>query len=153
MLLKCLNNMRAVVQRVSRAQVGVNEKVIGKIEKGLLILFAVHIDDREEMIKKMADKILALRIFEDSDEKMNLSLKDIEGDVLVVSQFTLYGNTKKGNRPSFIESAKPEKAIPFYEKFLDCLLESNLKIQSGEFGADMNVELLNDGPVTVIIDL
>ena len=145
--------MRVVVQRVSRAQVSVDKKVIGKINKGLLVLFAVHIDDKEEMIKKMADKILALRVFEDSDRKMNLSLSNIEGDILVVSQFTLYGNTKKGNRPSFIESARPEKAIPFYEKFLGYLSESKLGVQSGEFGADMKVELLNDGPVTVIIDL
>ena len=145
--------MRAVIQRVSSAQVSVTEKIVGKINKGLLVFFAVHVDDKEEMIDKMADKILKLRIFEDSEEKMNLSLIDVEGEILIVSQFTLYGDTKKGNRPSFIESARPEKAIPFYEKFLSVLQEKNIKVQSGEFGAKMEVELVNDGPVTVIVDL
>lgn len=145
--------MRAVVQRVTNAQVSIEGSVVGKIDKGLLVLFAVHVDDREEMIGKMADKISKLRIFEDRDEKMNLSLEDIKGEVLVVSQFTLYGDTKKGNRPSFIESARPEKAIPFYEGFIEKLKEKNIKVQSGKFGADMQVELVNDGPVTVIIDL
>ena len=145
--------MRVVIQRVINAQVSVSEKVIGKINNGLLVFFAVHVDDKEETIEKMADKILKLRIFEDTDDKMNLSLNDVGGEVLVVSQFTLYGDCKKGNRPSFIESARPEKAIPFYEKFLSILQEKYIKVQSGEFGAKMEVELVNDGPVTVIIDL
>ena len=145
--------MRVVVQRVTNAQVGIEGSVVGKIDKGLLVLFAVHVDDREEMIGKMTDKILKLRIFEDRDEKMNLSLEDVKGEVLVVSQFTLYGDTKKGNRPSFIESARPEKAIPFYEGFIEKLKEKNIKVQSGKFGADMQVELINDGPVTIVIDL
>lgn len=144
--------MRAVVQRVNRAQVSVEENIIGKIGKGLLILLAVHIDDTEDMIEKMADKIFKLRIFENSDQKMNLSLADIGGELLVVSQFTLYGDTKKGNRPSFIESARPEKAVPFYEKFVTILRGKRLKVETGEFGAKMLVELVNDGPVTIIID-
>jgi len=145
--------MRVVVQRVINAQVGVGGEIVGKINKGLLVFFAVHIDDTEKMIEKMADKILKLRIFEDKEEKMNLSLEDVGGDILVVSQFTLYGDTRKGNRPSFIESARPEKAIPFYEKFIEKLGERNIKVESGQFGADMKVELINDGPVTIIIDL
>ncbi|MDA3839769.1 MAG: D-aminoacyl-tRNA deacylase [Patescibacteria group bacterium] len=145
--------MRAVIQRVSSAQVSVDDSIIGKIDKGLLVFFAVHVDDTEKMIEKMADKILKLRIFEDSEEKMNLSLEDTEGEILVVSQFTLYGDTKKGNRPSFIESARPEKAIPFYEKFVTILKEKNIKVEAGKFGADMQVELINDGPVTIIIDI
>ena len=145
--------MRVIVQRVLNAQVSVKKEVVGKINKGLLVFFAVHIDDKEEMLTKMADKILKLRIFEDDEEKMNLSLGNVGGEVLVVSQFTLYGDCKKGNRPSFIESARPEKAIPFYEKFLSILREKNIEVQSGEFGAKMEVALVNDGPVTIIIDL
>jgi len=145
--------MRVVIQRVSRASVSIDNEIVGKINKGFLALFAVHVDDDEKMIEKMADKISKLRIFEDSDEKMNLSLIDVEGEILVVSQFTLYGDTKKGNRPSFIESARPEKAIPYYEKFIRELKNKNLKVETGKFGADMQVELVNDGPVTIIIDL
>ncbi len=153
MLLKCLNNMRAVIQRVSSAQVKVSEKVIGKISKGLVVLFAVHVDDTEEKLTKMADKILKLRIFEDSEDKMNLSLEDVDGELLIVSQFTLYGDTKKGNRPSFIESARPEKAIPFYEKFVTIMRAKRLGVNTGEFGAKMELTLVNDGPATVIVDL
>jgi len=145
--------MRAVIQRVKSANVKVDSKIVGKISKGLLILLAVHEDDKEEVIQKMADKIINLRIFSDSQDKMNLSIKDVEGEILVVSQFTLYGNCNKGNRPSFIESARPEKAIPFYEKFVKYIREQGIKIETGEFGADMKVELINDGPVTIIIDL
>ena len=145
--------MRAVIQRVKSANVKVDSKIVGKISKGLLILLAVHEDDKEEVIQKMADKIINLRIFSDSQDKMNLSIKDVEGEILVVSQFTLYGNCNKGKRPSFIESARPEKAIPFYEKFVKYIREQGIKIETGEFGADMKVELINDGPVTIIIDL
>ena len=151
--LKCLNSMRVVIQRVSGAQVSASDRVVGKINKGLVVLFAVHVDDTEEMLAKMADKILKLRIFEDSEAKMNLSLGDVKGEMLVVSQFTLYGDTKKGNRPSFIESARPEKAILFYEKFVAILRKKSLKIEIGEFGAKMELELVNDGPVTIIIDV
>jgi len=145
--------MRSVIQRVLDAKVSVNGNIVGEIKKGLLVFFAVHIDDTEAMIEKMADKILKLRIFEDDNSKMNLSLVDLGLEVLIVSQFTLYGDTKKGNRPSFIESAKPEKAIPFYEKLISRLNEKNIKVRTGEFGAEMVVEITNNGPATIIIDL
>jgi len=145
--------MRAVIQRVKNANVKVDDKIVGEIGKGLLVLLAIHEDDKEEVIQKMAEKIINLRIFSDSDEKMNLALKDVEGEILVVSQFTLYGNCNKGNRPSFIESAKPDKAIPFYEKFVEYLRKQGIKCETGKFGADMKVELINDGPVTIILDL
>ena len=145
--------MRAVIQRVKNASVKVDGEIVGKIGKGLLVLLAVHENDEEEMISKMADKIINLRIFNDSDDKMNLALKDVDGEILVVSQFTLYGNTKKGNRPSFIESAKPEKAIPFYKKFVNYIKEQEIKAETGKFGAMMEVDLVNDGPTTIIIDL
>ncbi len=145
--------MRAVLQRVKKASVQTKGKTVGSIEQGLLVLFAVHEDDEEEMIKKIADKIINLRIFSDQEDKMNLSIQDVGGEILVVSQFTLYGNCHKGNRPSFIESAKPDKAIPFYEKFVLYLKEQGIKAETGEFGAMMQVELINDGPVTIILDL
>ncbi len=145
--------MRAVIQRVKKASVSIDKKIVGSINKGLLILFAVHEKDDEKMIKKMADKIINLRIFSDEEEKMNLSVKDVGGEILVVSQFTLYGNCKKGNRPSFIESAKLEKAIPIYEKFVKYIREQEIKTETGEFGAMMEVELINDGPTTILIDL
>jgi len=113
-----LDSMRAVIQRVKKARVKVDGKIVGEIGQGLLVLLAVHQDDKEEAIKKMAEKIINLRIFGDENDKMNLSVKDIDGEILVVSQFTLYGDCRKGNRPSFIESAKPEKAISMYEKFV-----------------------------------
>lgn len=145
--------MRAVIQRVSRASVSVNKKVIGKISHGLLVLMAVHRDDQEGAIKKLAEKILRLRIFEDAAGKMNCSLEDVAGSVLVVSQFTLYGDAQKGNRPSFITAACPEKAIPFYGKFVEELRKSKLNVATGEFGAEMTVDLVNDGSVTIIVDL
>ncbi len=145
--------MRAVIQRVKSASVEINKEVVGEIKKGLLILLAVHQDDSEEVISKMAEKILNLRIFGDSDAKMNLSVKDVEGEILVVSQFTLYSDTKKGNRPSFLESAKPDKAIPMYENFVKYLSDQGIKVQTGEFGKMMEVELINDGPVTIILDI
>lgn len=145
--------MRAVVQRVKKASVTINENVKSKIGKGLLILLGIEEADTHEDIEWLSGKISRLRIFEDNNEAMNLSVKDIKGDVIVVSQFTLHANTKKGNRPSFIKAAKPEIAIPLYEQFVS-QLESDLgkNIQTGEFGAMMQVELINDGPVTIIID-
>jgi D-tyrosyl-tRNA(Tyr) deacylase len=144
--------MRAVIQRVKKASVSIGGKAVGQIGSGLLVLFAVHVDDTEDKIAKLAEKILKLRIFSDTEDKMNLSVKDIGGEILVVSQFTLYGDAAGGNRPSFIESAKPDKALPFYEKFVKYLRES-IKTATGEFGAYMDVELVNDGPTTMIIDL
>jgi len=144
--------MRAVIQRVKNAEVKIDGKIVGKIGKGLLVLLAVHQDDTEDKIEKMATKIINLRIFADEEDKMNLSVKDVGGEILVVSQFTLYGDISKGNRPSFIESAKPDKAVPYYEKFVEKIKVSGLKTATGEFGAMMEVSLINDGPVTIIID-
>ena len=144
--------MRAVIQRVKEAEVKISGKTVGKIGKGLLVLLAVHVDDTEDKIEKMATKIINLRIFGDQADKMNLSVKDMGGEILVVSQFTLYGDISKGNRPSFIESAKPDKAVPYYEKFVEKIKTSGLKTATGKFGAMMEVSLTNDGPVTIIID-
>ncbi|MDD5290829.1 MAG: D-aminoacyl-tRNA deacylase [Patescibacteria group bacterium] len=144
--------MRAVIQRAKEAEVKVGGKIIGKISKGLLVLLAIHQDDTEDKIEKLATKIINLRIFADKADKMNLSVKDVKGEILVVSQFTLYGDTSKGNRPSFIESAKPEKAVPYYEKFVEKIKNNGIKTETGEFGAMMEVSLINDGPVTIIID-
>ncbi|MGX6590618.1 D-aminoacyl-tRNA deacylase [Cetobacterium ceti] len=144
--------MRGVVQRVTKASVTVDGKIIGKIEKGLLVLLGVTHNDSEKEVKWLSKKIKDLRIFEDEDGKMNLGLEDIKGDILVVSQFTLYGDCIKGRRPSFIEAAKPGMANKLYEKFIEELKNYNIKVETGEFGADMKVELLNDGPVTLVID-
>ena len=145
--------MKAVLQRVKYAKVEVDGEVVGECGNGLLILLGVAKGDTEEDAKLLAEKIVKHRIFRDSNGKMNLSVKDIQGEVLVVSQFTLYASTVKGNRPSYIKAAKPDVAIPLYERFLD-LLESELEkpIGKGIFGADMKVDLLNDGPVTIIVD-
>jgi len=145
--------MRAVIQRVENSSVEVEGEIVGSINKGLLVLLAVHKDDNEKIINKMAEKLLKLRVFHDENNKMNLSIQDIKGEFLIVSQFTLYADCKKGNRPGFTDSAKPDKAIPFYEKFVSVIKESGLKTATGKFGAEMKVKLLNDGPVTVIIDL
>ncbi|MFH1523152.1 MAG: D-aminoacyl-tRNA deacylase [Patescibacteria group bacterium] len=145
--------MRTVIQRVKSANVKIEDKTISQISRGLLVLLAVNQDDEEGDIAKMADKIMNLRIFSDSDDKMNLSVKDVGGEIMVVSQFTLYGDCSKGNRPSFIESARSEKAIPMYEKFIKYIREQGIKVETGEFGAMMQVELINDGPVTIILDL
>lgn len=145
--------MRVVVQRVKRASVTVKDSVSGIIKHGLLLLVGIHENDTRDDIDWCCDKILKLRIFEDSDQKMNLSVNDVKGDILVVSQFTLYGDAKKGNRPSFIEAAKPEKAEALYNYMIERFIEiSRLRIESGEFGAMMNVELINDGPVTLILE-
>jgi len=145
--------MRAVIQRVKKARVSTSQKTVGEIKEGLLVFLAIHKDDREGKIKKMAEKIINLRIFSDSEGMMNLSVKDIKGEILIVSQFTLYGDTNKGNRPSFIASAKPDKAIPMYEKFVSIIKGLGIKTATGKFGAMMDVELINDGPVTIIIDI
>lgn len=145
--------MKALIQRVSRASVSIENQLYSEIGAGLLILLGVGHDDTQEDIEWLAPKIATLRIFSDSEGKMNLSLKDIDGEALVVSQFTLMASTKKGNRPSFIDAAKPDLAIPMYEAFVQRLeKELGKKIKTGQFGADMKVELLNDGPVTIIID-
>jgi len=145
--------MRAVIQVVSNANVKVDDKIVGEINRGYLILLAIHNDDTEDMVVKMTDKIEGLRIFTDENDKMNLSLKDVGGEILLVSQFTLYGDTKKGNRPSFIDSAKPIKAVPYYEKVVSLLKTKNFKVETGQFGAMMSVSLVNEGPTTIIIDL
>lgn len=145
--------MRLVIQRVSSASVTVNNKIIASINRGMLILVGFEAADTLEGIDKICAKISRLRIFADDKGLMNLSNTEIEGEYLVVSQFTLHAETAKGNRPSYIKAARPEQAIPLYELFLKTLSEvANKQVQSGEFGADMQVALVNDGPVTIIID-
>jgi len=145
--------MKVVIQRVSKASVTIEDEKVASIQNGLLVLLGIINEDTQEDIGWLSKKIANLRIFEDKDGVMNKSLVDINGEAIVVSQFTLYANTKKGNRPSYIKAAKPEIAIPLYESFIK-QLETDLgkKVQTGQFGADMKVELLNDGPVTIIID-
>ena len=145
--------MRAVIQRVEQAEVKIDNEPVGRIGAGLLVLLAVHAEDTEDKIEKLARKIVNLRIFSDQNGKMNRSIRETKGEILVVSQFTLYGDTGKGNRPSFIESARPEKAIPYYERFIEVLKNQGIMVASGRFGAVMAVSLTNDGPVTIIIDL
>lgn len=144
--------MRAVIQRVQYASVQVDERTVGKIEKGFLVFLGVTHDDTEKNATWLANKIKDLRVFEDAQGKMNLSLGDVAGEVLIVSQFTLYGNCMKGRRPAFIDAARPEVAIPLYEKFLETFSSFGIKTESGEFGANMEIKLLNDGPVTLILD-
>ncbi|HMT08805.1 MAG TPA: D-aminoacyl-tRNA deacylase [Pyrinomonadaceae bacterium] len=144
--------MRAVLQRVSRAKVTVDGRVTGEIDRGLLILLGVGHSDDETVADKLLDKITKLRIFENSEGKMNLSLAEIEGEMLVVSQFTLYADTRKGRRPSFIEAASPVEGNRLYEYFVLKARETVRKVDTGEFGAMMDVELVNDGPVTITID-
>jgi D-tyrosyl-tRNA(Tyr) deacylase len=144
--------MRAVVQRVKSASVEVEQKCIGKIEKGLLVYLGVTHDDETTDLRYMADKIPNLRIFEDDDEKMNRSLLDEEGEILLISQFTLYGDVRKGRRPSFIQAARPKQARPLYEELIDLLEERGIVVARGRFGADMKVSSVNDGPVTLLLD-
>lgn len=144
--------MRAVVQRVSSGSVLIDGKIVGKIGKGLVILLGVRNGDTEADAKFLADKCVNLRIFTDENGKFNLSALDVKGELLAISQFTLYGDTRKGRRPSFIEAAPPEASEPLYEKFVDYLRESGLKVATGEFGAMMLVEINNDGPVTIIVE-
>ena len=145
--------MRVVLQRVRRAEVRVDQRVTGKIDTGFLLLVGFTRGDDEEKLQWMADKIIGLRLFSDAEEKMNLALEDVNGRLLVVSQFTLYGDTRKGRRPSFIDAAPPDIAIPLYERFVAILREKlPNKVETGEFGAMMDVELVNDGPVTLILE-
>ena len=144
--------MRAVVQRVSRAKVTVAGEITGEIGRGLLILLGVSVNDAEKHADYLVDKISHLRIFEDADEKMNLSLLDVGGEMLVVSQFTLYGDTRGGRRPSFINAARPEQANELYEYFVSKARRQIAKVETGQFQAMMDVELVNDGPVTIILD-
>lgn len=144
--------MRVVIQRVSQASVDIDDVTVGAIERGFMILLGVHEEDTKEDADYLTRKIGLLRVFEDEDGKMNKTIKDIEGSILSVSQFTLYADTKKGNRPSFIKAARPETAIPLYEYFNKSLEDQGFTVATGEFGADMQVSLINDGPVTIIID-
>ena len=145
--------MKAVIQRVSQSSVTINNEIVAQIQQGLLVLVGIEDTDNQEDINWLTSKIANLRIFEDENEVMNLSLKDINGEMIVVSQFTLHAATKKGNRPSYIKASKPEVAIPLYESFVQQMeIELGKKIQTGQFGADMKVSLINDGPVTIIID-
>jgi D-tyrosyl-tRNA(Tyr) deacylase len=145
--------MKAVIQRVSQSSVTIDAKIVAEIQKGLLVLVGIEDSDSQEDISWLASKIANLRIFADENEVMNLSLKDIDGEMIIVSQFTLHALTKKGNRPSYIKASKPEIAIPLYESFIkEMEVELGKKVQTGQFGADMKVSLVNDGPVTIIID-
>lgn len=145
--------MRVVLQRVSQASVSIDDKVKSSISKGLLLLVGIEPEDKAGDIEWLCKKIVQLRIFNDADEKMNLSLQDIDGEMLVISQFTLFAKCKKGNRPSFIDAARPEIAIPLYQSFLkEMEYQLGKPVGSGEFGADMKVQLINDGPVTIILD-
>ncbi|MBF4493824.1 D-tyrosyl-tRNA(Tyr) deacylase [Flavobacterium sp. MR2016-29] len=145
--------MKVVLQRVSQASVTVDNQVVANIQKGLLVLVGIEDSDNQEDIDWLVGKIIKMRIFGDESDIMNCSVQDIDGEILVVSQFTLHASTKKGNRPSYIKASKPEFAIPMYENFVKTLeKELNKKVQTGIFGADMKVSLLNDGPVTIIMD-
>jgi D-tyrosyl-tRNA(Tyr) deacylase len=144
--------MRAVVQRVARTRVVVGDEVVGQIGRGLLVLLGVTHSDTPEQAAWLADKVVSLRIFEDAEGKMNRGVTDIGGDVLVVSQFTLYGDCRKGRRPSFVDAAPPEIAIPLYEAFINAVRAQGVRTATGRFGAMMQVELVNDGPVTLIVD-
>ncbi len=144
--------MRAVVQRVSRASVEVDGRVVGEVGEGLLVLLGVEEGDKEADADYIADKTASLRIFNDADDKMNLSVSDVGGGVLLISQFTLHGDCRRGRRPSFIAAARPETAIPLYEGVAGRLRDSGLPVATGEFGAHMHVSLVNDGPVTILLD-
>ena len=144
--------MKAVIQRVSEASVKVDDEIVGKISDGLLLLIGIDEEDEKTDADWLVQKILNLRIFGDEEGKLNLSVTDISGEILCISQFTLIADYKKGNRPSFIKAAKPDKAIPLFEYFKTEIAKSGLKTESGIFGADMKVSLLNDGPVTIVMD-
>ncbi len=145
--------MRAVIQRVSHASVSVDGERISSIEQGLLILLGVGPEDTEEKAKAMTKKIAAMRIFRDAEDKMNLSVRDVGGEAIVVSQFTLYADCSRGNRPSFVNAAPPALAAPLVDRFVELLREQGVPTQTGVFGAYMQVELLNDGPVTIVLDM
>ncbi len=144
--------MRVVIQRVKNASVEIDNKVNGKINTGFLVLLGIASTDTKQDVDYLVKKVVNLRVFSDENDKMNLALKDINGELLVISQFTLYGNCKDGNRPSFIEAARPDVAIPLYEYFVEECRKQISVVETGVFGADMKVSLLNDGPVTIIIE-
>lgn len=144
--------MKLVIQRVANATVKTNKEIIGQIEKGFLVLVGIKQGDTKEQADFLIKKLCNLRVFEDDKNKMNLSIKDIKGKLLIVSQFTLYADCKKGNRPSFIEAARPEVAEPLYEYFKQGCRNEGIEVESGIFGADMKVSLLNDGPVTIVLE-
>jgi len=144
--------VRAVVQRVSKASVTIDQQEVGKIDQGLVILLGIHEKDTQDDVDYLVKKIAQMRIFEDEQGKMNRSVEDVEGQILSVSQFTLFADTKKGNRPSFISAARPETATPLYEAFNEGIRNRGITVATGQFGADMAVSLINDGPVTIIID-
>ncbi len=143
--------MRAVVQRVTCASVSIGGTVRGRVDKGYMVLLGVDVNDTEDDLNYICEKLIGLRIFEDADGKMNLSITDVSGGILLISQFTLLGDARKGRRPGFIRAARPETAIPLYEKAIARLSES-VHVETGEFGADMQVSLVNDGPVTILLD-
>ncbi|KYH06741.1 D-aminoacyl-tRNA deacylase [Chryseobacterium cucumeris] len=144
--------MKIVIQRVSEASVKVDGKIVGEIGKGLMLLVGIDENDEKTDADWLVQKVLNLRIFGDEDDKLNLSVKDISGEILCISQFTLIADYKKGNRPSFIKAAKPDKAVPLFDYFKEEITKSGLKTESGIFGADMKVSLINDGPVTIVMD-
>lgn len=144
--------MKLVIQRVKKAEVKVDGQTVGKIDEGFLVLIGIKIGDTKEQADYLVKKLCNLRVFSDENGKMNKSLNDVKGKLLIVSQFTLYANCSDGNRPSFIEAARPEEAIPLYEYFCNECMKKNIEVQKGIFGADMKVELLNDGPVTIVME-
>ena len=145
--------MKALIQRVLSSKLEINKKEYSKIERGFLVLLGITHDDTEEDMKALAEKIVKLRIFEDENDKMNLSIKDVDGELHIISQFTLYADCHHGNRPSFINAAKPEIANELYEKFISfCKEESGLNVETGVFGADMKIDYINDGPITIMLE-
>jgi D-aminoacyl-tRNA deacylase len=145
--------MKLILQRTSRASVSVDGKIVGQINQGLMVLIGITHTDTKENADALIKKLINLRVFNDEQGKMNLSIQDVQGEFLVISQFTLYGNAKKGNRPSYVDAAPPDVAIPLYEYFIDSLMvESQLKVETGIFGAMMDVELVNSGPVTLVLE-
>ena len=145
--------MRALIQRVTSASVKVDGEIVGKIGKGFLIFLGVYEEDTEEKIEKLTKKIVNLRIFNDENDKMNLSIKDVKGKILLISQFTLCADTRKGNRPSFVSAKNPKDANVIYEKTIESIRSEGIIVEKGIFGTDMKVELLNDGPVTILLDI
>ena len=145
--------MRALIQRVTSASVKVDGEIVGKIGKGFLIFLGIYEEDTEEKIEKLTKKIVNLRIFNDENDKMNLSIKDVKGEILLISQFTLCADTRKGNRPSFVSVKNPKDANVIYEKTIESIRNEGIIVEKGIFGADMKVELLNDGPVTILLDI